>query len=103
MSRDKLISLLKGTTAPVVGISAEAKRAQFFRRLIADKKIGVEQFNSLLNDYIANVKKPKGKFEEMAMRGNLMRELTRPEMSEKVLKRGLDLLKLPHELADQQT
>ncbi|BDD79622.1 hypothetical protein [Burkholderia phage FLC9] len=101
MSRERLIDILKNIDRPLEIPTVEAKRAQFFRRLLAEHKVNEAKFNSLLDDYIKTHRQPHGKWEEMAIRGNLMRELARPEMTEKVLKRGLDLLKLPHSLLEQ--
>jgi hypothetical protein len=101
MSREKLIGILKGIVGPVSETSDAAKRAQFFRKLLLDNKIDEAQFNRLLTEYV-DTHKPKdaSRHSVLAMRGNLIRELTRPEMTKKVLMRGLDLLKVDHSAAE---
>ncbi len=72
--------------------------ARLWRIMLLDLNINGSQFEVLLNDFIINAKRTiaDNRVAKLFTRGNLRRELERPEMTFKVFIKGLKVLKMKH-------
>lgn len=97
MARNKLTRIL---TAPDKDIKktfgANGVLSRLFRQMLLDLNIGPSRFGQLLQHYILDARNgvPNNKKDQTSQRGNLTKELSKPQMTWKVFCKAMRLLQI---------